>query len=72
MMIHYAETEYGFEYGAAKVTRITSDKKRKWIVLGIETPKTRLQVYVTKTGKVRVHSEGAEWFPENTPPGGKG
>ncbi len=56
MTTHYRETEYGFEYGAAKVTRMCSDVKKGWIVLRIETPRQDLQVYVTKTGKVRVHA----------------
>ena len=47
--IHFAETQFGFDYGAAKVTRMFSDEKRGSITLGIETPKHKLQVYVTKT-----------------------
>jgi len=62
-MIHYEETKYGFNYGATKVTRMTSDEKKGWITLGIETPKYKnpIQIYVTKTGKVRMFSEGGEW-----------
>jgi hypothetical protein len=52
---HYRETPHGFEYGAAKVTRCCSDKKRGWVVIMIETPTQQLEVYVTKTGKVRCH-----------------
>lgn len=51
--IHYAETRYGFQYGAADVSRLTSDDRKGWVVLQIKTPKTTLQVYVTKTGKLR-------------------
>jgi hypothetical protein len=47
---------YGFEYGAVKVTRAMSDEKKGWIVLMLETPKVLIQVYITKTGKVRVHN----------------
>lgn len=56
-MIHFAETTYGFEYGAAKVERVCSDKKRGWIVLMITTPKypKGVQVYVTKTGKMKIN-----------------
>jgi hypothetical protein len=46
---------YGFEYGAVKVTRCMSDEKKGWVVLMLETPKALIQVYVTKTGKVRVY-----------------
>lgn len=64
--IHYAETQYGFQYGSAKVTRIFDDKKKGWVVLGIETPKHSghgiLQVYITKTGKIRIHDKNGEWI----------
>lgn len=62
MTIHYKETEYGFQYGAAEVTRICSDEKKGWVVLGVKTPKQDIQVYVTKTGKIRIHENGKEWF----------
>lgn len=61
MSIHYKETKYGFEYGAAKVSRYCSDEKKGWVDLGIETPKGTIQVYVTKTGKIRVYDETGEW-----------
>lgn len=61
--IPYRETTYGFDYGAAKVTRIHSDDAKGWVVLGIDTPKHRVQVYVTKTGKVRVSRDGEELEP---------
>jgi len=63
--VKYAELTSGFEYGAAKVTRLFSDENRGWVVLGVETPKQSVQVYVTKTGKVRVHgTDGREWKPQ--------
>ena len=61
--IRYEETPWGFNYGAAEVTRIHSDGKRQWVMLGITTPKVSIQVYVTKTGKLRVFSRNTEWFP---------
>jgi hypothetical protein len=63
--IHYAETRFGFEWGAAKVTRCFSDRQKGWVTLLLETPKhtggKRLQIYVTKTGKVRIHNGTDEW-----------
>lgn len=56
--MHYAESPYGFEYGAAKVERLFSDEKKGWVTIGVTTPKVEIQVYVTKTGKVRVFSKG--------------
>jgi hypothetical protein len=63
MKIPYAETEFGFDYGAAKVTRMFSDERKGWVTLGLETPKhvRAIQIYVTRTGKVRIHSDGGEW-----------
>ena len=57
--MHYLETKYGFEYGAAIVERTASDEHKGWVLLTVKTPKTELQVYVTKTGKVRVY-EGSQ------------
>ena len=61
---HYEETAYGFEFGSAIVSRQISDKKG-WVVLGLETPKypagKEIQIYVTKTGKVRIHDSRGEW-----------
>ena len=54
MDINYKEIQYGFEYGSAKVTRHISDAKRGWAVMFIETPREKIQVYITKTGKVRL------------------
>jgi len=52
----------GFEWGAATITRLSADDKAGWVILGLSTPKETMQLYVTKTGKVRVFSEGAgEW-----------
>ena len=61
--MHFKETQYGFEWGAATVQRLTSDDARGWVLLGIITPKMAgMQVYVTKTGKVRVFGgDGREW-----------
>jgi hypothetical protein len=68
--MHYKETKYGFEWGAAEVTRCFSDAKG-WVTLLLETPKHKggksLQIYVTKTGKVRIFSARGEWkAPTNT------
>lgn len=60
--IPFAELSYGFQYGAAKVTRVCSDDKKGWITLEIATPKQSIQVYVTKTGKIRIHDKDGEWF----------
>jgi hypothetical protein len=64
--IHYRETQYGFEYGAAIVTRLCSEPKTGRVTICIETPKHSghdgLQVSVTKTGKVRIFDKSGEWL----------
>ena len=64
-MTHYAETRHGFEWGSAEISRFFSDEKKGWVTLGLITPKhpRAIQIYVTKTGKVRVFSDGGEWVP---------
>jgi len=65
--MNYAETRFGFDYGAAKVERVCSDEKRGWVVIQIygmrgEKVQSDVHVYVTKGGKVRVFSrDGSEW-----------
>ena len=57
--LHFKNTEYGFEWGAAKITRIAQDEDTGRVVIGLETPKYKghdnIQIYVSKTGKVKVH-----------------
>jgi hypothetical protein len=63
-MTHHAETKYGFEFGNAKIERLCSDEKKGWVVLGLRTGKEILDIYVTKTGKVRIHdAKRREWKP---------
>jgi len=60
------QREFGFIYGPAEVTRIASDDEKGWVVLGIVTAKTELQIYATKTGKVRVYTYGGREWKEKT------
>jgi len=62
MKPHFKQTTYGFEYGSTKVERLFSDEKTGSVTIGITTPKhpNGIQVYATKTGKVRVFGNG-EW-----------
>ncbi|MBU2685808.1 MAG: hypothetical protein KKF27_21415 [Gammaproteobacteria bacterium] len=66
MMIHYKETEYGFKFGDAEITRIHSDDKRGWVIVSLETSKFNgnkgLQIYITKTGKIRISDQRGEWL----------
>ena len=64
--MHYEETKYGFDWGAAKITRCFSDEAKGWVTLRVETPRDDLQIYVTKTGKVRVHGKRGELLCPNS------
>ncbi len=52
------ETPYGFKWGAASFERWISDDPNGWIVAGIQTPKATVQVYVTRTGHIRLSARG--------------
>ncbi len=58
--IHYKETAVGFEYGAAEVMRVASNEQRGWVVVEVQSPKSNIRVYVTKTGKIRLYRDGEE------------
>lgn len=62
--MHYQETKYGFEWGAAKIERCFSDDKKGWVTMLLITPKhpNGMQIYITKTGKVRIHDGDKEWL----------
>ncbi len=63
--IHFADTQYGFDWGAVKVIRGFSDKEKGWVWLLLETPKHQgrnsLQIRVTKSGKIRIADANGEW-----------
>lgn len=65
LFMHYQETKYGFEWGSAKMERCFSDKKKGWVTFLLKTPKDELQIYVTKTGKVRIHGKRGELLCPN-------
>ena len=58
-------TDYGFNCGSAKVTRCCSDPKEGWAIISVDTPRhtgnNALEIYVTKTGKVRIYDANGEW-----------
>jgi len=53
--MNFDRTAYGFTWGAATIERCISDTKNGWVVLSIKTPRQDIQVYVTRTGKVRLY-----------------
>lgn len=63
MSEHYKETKCGFEWGAANVSRCCSDAKKGRVILSVQTAKNTIEVYITKTGKIRVFSPKGELKP---------
>lgn len=59
MQVPFEHTAYGFKYGSAEVTRIASHSTG-WVMLEVRTPKGYVQVYATKTGKLRIWANGPE------------
>jgi hypothetical protein len=58
--VEVEELKFGFRWGAATITRICSDGRKRWVVFEITTPKDSIQVYVTRTGKLRVFGKDGE------------
>lgn len=65
--IPFETTEHGFKWGSAHVRRAFQNSEDGWVTLILETPKFSghdcLQIYVTKTGKVRISDARGEWIP---------
>ena len=59
-MIRRERTDSGFNFGAAEVSCACADDKAGWVIMMVNTPKASVQVYVTKTGKVRFYKNGKE------------
>ena len=66
-MIRRERTEHGFKFGAAEVTCICADEAKGWAIIGLKTPKFDLQIYTTKTGKVRIFNSGREVYLSAAP-----
>lgn len=49
------QTSYGFTWGNLEVDRLMSDDKDGWVCLGLSSDKRKLELYVTKTGKMRLY-----------------
>ena len=60
--VPFEETKYGFRYGGLEVERLISDKNKGWIMIALKTKKNNLQLYITKTGKMRFYTGNKELF----------
>lgn len=50
-------TDYGFTWDNVTVERTVSDDKKGWKVITVKTPRGRVELYITKTGLIRVSEE---------------
>lgn len=64
------ETPFGFRWGPLEITRAIDDYKRGVIVTQLKTKRHMMDVYVTRTGKIRIFDKGQEW--KNPRRGGRG
>ena len=58
---------YGFTWGPATITRLCTDQKKGWVLIGLTTAKhpNGFQLYVTQTGNVRIYGpDNREWQPK--------
>lgn len=56
-----ALTQYGFTWGPMEVTRLGSYVPRKGQesrVVGVKTPRDQIEIYVSRTGTIRVWRKG--------------
>ena len=54
--------QYSFEVGCVRVCRMVGERRKDVEVISINTPKETLQIYVSRTGSVRILSLDEEWF----------
>ena len=66
MVMKFKETQFGFEWGPVEVERTCSDDAKGWVLLVVKAAKHQngIQLYVTKTGKVRVYDGLTELLPK--------
>lgn len=53
-------TEFGFQFGPALVERCCSLPGER-VMVTVKTPRAELDIYVTRTGLIRVFTKGKEW-----------
>ena len=58
--MEYNEDQYGFTWGPLTLHRICHDEKKGWCVLEANSKKHTVQIYCTKTGKIRVFLDNVE------------
>ena len=49
-------TPHGFDWNCAKIECLASDEKKGWVYLGVTTPRDSIEIYITKSGKMRVYN----------------
>ena len=55
-MSNIRRTSFGFDWSCAKIECLASDEKKGWVYLGVTTPRDSIEIYITKSGKMRVYN----------------
>lgn len=66
MAARMEQTRYGFKFGATEVERLAS--QAGYVIIGLKTPRQRVDITVTPTGLIRVGPTVAN--EERQAPGG--
>lgn len=53
------DTQFGFVYGPVEVTRLFS--REDSVAIELKTERNTIDVYVTRTGMVRIFQDNREW-----------
>ena len=43
-------------WSCAKIKCLASDEKKGWVYLGVTTPRDSIEIYITKSGKMKVYN----------------
>ena len=43
-------------WSCAKIECLASDEKKRWVYLGVTTPRDSIEIYITKSGKMKVYN----------------
>ena len=53
-------TDSGFRFGAAEVSALASNAPTGHAIVGVTTPRAKVQIIVTRTGHARIYLNGKE------------
>lgn len=63
-MPEFKLTEFGFDWGPMKFTRIATNERQGWVLAEVKTRKGVINILISKSGKIRVMDSKGEWVRE--------